>query len=599
MGYHSTAHIGICSVTLVFTRIASTPRGPSQRAAAWRIGDLRDAGFVFMLTSFSSESEIPDCDVCVVGAGPVGIALALACERYGLSVLVLESGREQPDRFAATLNAGHIVNTLHHVTTDMAMCRGLGGTSRWWGGRCVPLDVIDFARRRHLPHSAWPIPHDEIARWYGPAASFFGIGPARFAAAAAPWTEFGDVRCDQLERWTPEINAGRRHRTRLAESSRVTVLLGATVTEVHLAEDCRRVTALTVGDTDRKVRIEPRRVVLACGGLETTRLLLQAQRGRPHLFGGRDGPLGRGYMGHVSGKIANLVLADPASVAIHDFFLDDGAFVRRRFTLKPEAQIRDELLNIAFWADNPPFHMPGHGNGLLSLVWLALAIAPVGRLLVAEGVRVNHVGPRPRRWARHAWNVMRSPLSTVREIVAILHARLLSTPPKPGFLVRSSDGRYALHYMAEQAPKDESRVKLSDLKDPLGLPFLDVDLRYTEADAQSVLRAHDLLDQSLRRSGLGHLEYREPPEARIASILQQAREGYHQIGTTRMGLTPQDSVVDVECRVHGVDNLYVSSSSVFPSSGQANPTFPAVALALRLAAHLAGQSQRSSLGAAA
>lgn len=552
-----------------------------------------------MLMLFSKARDIPDCDVCVVGAGPVGIALALACERHGLSVLVLESGQEQPDRFAAALTAGHAVNAPHHAAAEIAVCRALGGTSRWWGGRCVPLDDVDFAARAHLARAAWPIPYEEIAPWYQAAAAFFGIGPARFTAAAAPWTEFGDARCDQLERWTPDINAGRRHRSQLADSSRVTVLLGATVTALDLTEDDRRVAALTVGDAKSQVRIEPQRVVLACGGLETTRLFLQAQQSKPHLFGGRDGPLGRGYMGHISGKIADLILVDPASVAVHDFFLDDGVFVRRRFTLNATAQIREKLLNIAFWADNPPFHLAGHGNGVLSLVWLALTIPPIGRLLVAEAVRLSHIGPRPRQWTRHVRNVLSSPLSTIREIVAILDARLLSSPRRPGFLVKSRDGRYALHYMAEQAPNDESRLRLVDRKDALGLPFLDIDLRYAETDAHSVLRAHELLDRSLRQAGLGRLEYRDAPEARIASILRQASDGYHQIGTTRMGLTPQDSVVDVDCRVHGVDNLYVSSSSVFPSSGQANPTFAAVALALRLAAQLADETQRSSLGAAA
>jgi choline dehydrogenase-like flavoprotein len=552
-----------------------------------------------MLISFSNTHEVPDCDVCVVGAGPIGIALAIACESRGISVLVLESGREQPDRFAATLTAGHIVDRERHAAISMAMYRGLGGTSRWWGGRCVPLDDVDFAQRPHLPNAGWPIPHQEISRWYEAAARFFGIGSARFTAAPAPLAAFGDVRFDQLERWVPEIDAGRRHRSHLVQSRRVTVMMGATVTELLLAEDGGRVIALTLGDTNRTVRIAPRTVVLACGGLETTRLLLQVQQQRPNLFGGRDGQLGRGYMGHISGKIADLVLCDPAAVSACDFFIDDGVFARRRFTLKPEAQLRDRLLNIAFWIDNPPFHEPGHRNGILSLVWLALAIAPIGRLLVSEGVRVSHVGPGPHRWAGHLWNVMRSPLSTLREIAAILHARLLSKPRRPGFLVRSSNGRYALHYIAEQAATKESRIGLSDRKDALGLPFLEIELRYTETDARSVLRAHELLDRSLRQAGLGHLEYRVPAEARIASILQQARDGYHQIGTTRMGLRPQDSVVDPECRVHGIDNLYVSSSSVFPTSGQANPTFAAVALALRLAAHLADEARSSGLGAAA
>ena len=317
-----------------------------------------------MLTSLARHDIIPECDVCVVGAGPVGLALALACEKSGMSVLVLESGHEQPDRFAAALTAGHGVDTERHAAAGIAICRGLGGTSRWWGGRCVPLDDVDFAQRPHVPNAAWPIPHQDISRWYEAAASFFGIGSARFMVAPASSATFGDVRSDQLERWTPEIDAGRRHRSHLANSRRITVMMGATVTELQLAEDGRRVIGLTLGDIDRTVHIAPRRIVLACGGLETTRLLLRAQQQRPSLFGGHDGPLGRGYMGHASGKIADLVLADPATATTYDFFVDDGVYARRRFTLKPEAQARDRVLNIAFWIDNPPFHQSGHRNGV-------------------------------------------------------------------------------------------------------------------------------------------------------------------------------------------------------------------------------------------
>jgi choline dehydrogenase-like flavoprotein len=552
-----------------------------------------------MLISLSEAAKMPDCDLCIIGAGPVGIALALSCERSGMSVLLIESGREQPDPFATALSAGHVVNAERHAPAEIAVHRGLGGTSRWWGGRCVPLDDVDFADRPGLGCPGWPISHAEIAAWYEAAAAFFGIGPARFTASAGCWSRFGDVRCEQFERWTPENDVGRRHRLRLSNSHLIRILLGATVTELHLSEDDQRVAALTVADARSRFRIEPRRVVIACGGLETTRLLLQAQQHRPQLFGGPNGPLGRGYMGHLSGKIADIVLADPASASIHDFFLDQGVFARRRLTLTSDAQTREQQLNIAFWADNPPFYLPGHGNGILSMAWLALAIPWIGRRLVAEGVRVSHVGPRPYRWARHICNVARAPLPTLRQIGAILHARVLASPRKPGFLIRSRDGRYALHYLAEQAPCDQSRVTLSTRKDALGLPFLVIDLRYGDVDAQSVLRAHNLLDDSLRRAGLGRLEFRDAPQARLTAILRQAKDGFHQIGTTRMASRPQDGVVDADCRVHGIENLYVASSSVFPRSSQANPTFPAVALALRLAAHLADQVQQSKLAAVA
>lgn len=551
-----------------------------------------------MLIAFADTDEFGDCDVCVVGAGPVGIALALECERHGLSVLLLESGREEQDPFAASLTSGHVVDTERHAAPGIVICRGLGGTSRWWGGRCVPLDDIDFANRPFIAQAAWPIPHQEIARWYEAAARFFGIGPARFTTSPAT-SVLEDIRTDQLERWTPDIDAGRRHRTHLANSRLITVVTGATVTALQPSDDGRRIVALTAGDTRKTCRIVPRRTVLACGGLETTRLLLWTQQKRPNLFGGAGGALGRGYMGHTYGKIADIVLTEPAAASEYDFFMDDGAFARRRFTLTADAQLREQLFNIAFWLDNPPFHQAAHRNGTLSLVWMALAFPTIGRRLLSEAVRISHVGPKPHRWGLHLRNVLLSPFTTLRSIAAISHARLLARPRRPGFLIRSSAGHYALHYHAEQAPGAQSRIKLSDRKDALGVPFLDVDLRFSDVDVGSVLRAHELLDESLRKAAYGRLKYRVPLDARLDSIFQQAKDGFHQIGSTRMGHNPGDSVVDPDCRVHGVENLYVASSSVFASSGQANPTFATVALALRLAARLAENAKASKLGVAA
>jgi choline dehydrogenase-like flavoprotein len=539
-----------------------------------------------MLKAFRAQN-ISESDVCVVGAGPVGIAFALACEDQGLSVLVVESGNMRASRFSALLINGHRADPAHHAAPEITMCRGLGGTSRWWGGRCVPFDDADFSVRPYVSEATWPISHDEVARWYTAAASFFGTGHPRFVDPDPVCPNLGDVRFDQLERWTPEVSAAVRHRSRLEDSSRIVVVLGATVTKIELSEDSSTVTALTLADVNNSIRIVPKKVVLACGGLETTRLLLATQQHRPTAFGGR-GWLGRGYMGHLSGKIADIVLSDPGSAAVHDFYLEGGAFVRRRFTLTPKVMAKERLLNIAFWVDNPRFYQPEHRNGVLSLAWLVLAIAPIGRRLASEAVRVKHVGQSPYRWREHLQNLIWSPIATASDILTILHEHFWSSPRKPGFLVKSQGGRYALHYHAEQAPNRSSLVKLGTTRDVLGLPFLEIDLQFTRRDAASVARAHELLDRSLRDSGLGRLEYRELLlEARIQSIMQQASDGFHQMGTTRMAASPGDGVVDPNCRVHGTDNLYIASSSVFPSSGQATPTFVAVALAFRLAAHLA------------
>ncbi len=551
-----------------------------------------------MFATFERLATIRSYDVCVVGAGPVGLAVALHCEAAGLAVLLLESGEANPDAFAASLSAGHRVDPARHAEPDVAICRSLGGTSRWWGGRCVPFDDIDFEERVQAPGTKWPFGPHEVSRFYPAAAEFLGIGSDSFERAPALTPPLEDATLAKLERWTPKIDMGVRHRRHIESSDRLTAVLGATVVNFMLSGDQRQITGLTVAAKDRRLTIPAHDIVLACGGLETPRLLLAVQRRWPEAFGGVDGPLGRGYMGHPSGKIADIVLNDPNSVADHDFFLDDGVYVRRRLQLTAHAQRREGLLNAAFWIDNPPFHAVSHSNGTLSSVWLALAIPVVGRRLVSEGVRLAHVGPKPWRWARHLWNVARTPMPTLSSIIAILHARLIARPRKPGFLIRNRAGRYALHFHSEHARDCQSRVTLIERADALGLPFLDVRLHFSQREADSVVRSHEVLDESLRRAGVGRLEYRHASRGdRADSVLAQAVDGFHQVGTVRMDPSPVAGVVDSDCRVHGIENLWVAGSAVLPSSGQANPTFVAVALAIRLARHLAVRKTAAALAA--
>jgi choline dehydrogenase-like flavoprotein len=550
-----------------------------------------------MFGSFSELPSLANRDVCVVGGGPAGIAVAIACEERGLSVLLLESGKHNVDGFYAGLSTGHDVDLETHAAPHLAICRALGGASKWWGGRCTPLDEIDFAKRA-FAKANWPISYADLATCYDKAAEFLGVAPADFISPVQPWGRLKGVRFEDLERWTPERDISKRHRERLASSKDIVLVAETTVTEIHIPEGARHVSRLTVRSREKSIAISPKCIVLACGGLETTRLLLWMQSKFPKLFGGPDGPLGRYYSGHISGKIATLVLRDPAHFSAHDYFLDSGVFVRRRFTFPSEVQRREQLLNIALYADNPPFYSADHRDGVLSLAWLAMATPIVGRFLASEGVRISHLGPAPYRWFQHLRNAGSQPVATGASIVSILKQRYFSVPRKPGFLLLNARGRYALHYHAEQSPNPQSRVMLSSKFDAFGLPYLSVRLRFSESDAQSVVRAHSMLDTALRQAGLGYLEFGETgAESRVKHVLLQAKDGFHQIGTTRMGFDPQQSVVNTDCRAHDLENLYVASSSVFSSGGQANPTFPTVALGFRLSAYLASQIARERLAA--
>jgi choline dehydrogenase-like flavoprotein len=528
------------------------------------------------------------CDLCIVGSGPVGMALALEFDRLGRDVVVLESGRNRVYPELTKASRATIVDPQRHAPMEIAVCRALGGTSWTWGGRCVPFDEVDFGVRAHVPHSGWPIVHDDVKPWYARAAEYLLCGDDTFYSPPRHLHTLGaDVCVAFLERWSTESRLALVHGRRIDRSKRITLCLNSTVVDLDLGAEGRVVESVLVVGPGGKSRVKAGAVILAGGGVETTRLLLAVQRRWPGHFGGKGGPLGRYYMGHISGKIANIVLNEPAAIEDLDFELDaSGAYVRRRFMLSEATQRTHGLLNTAFFPDNAPFHDPRHRSSVLSAVFLALALPPIGRRLVSEAIRVAHVGPKPHHFGAHVVNVLYGAPAGALDLLKIMRDRLLISPRKPSFIVRNRDGRYALHYHAEQEPNPDSRVVLTDEADRFGLPRVAIDLRFTERDARSVISSHQVLDAALRASVIGRLEYWYPQEQLDDRVMAQASDGFHQVGTTRMGKEPKDSVVDAHLKVHNIANLYVASSSVFPTTGQANSTLLATALAVRLANHL-------------
>jgi choline dehydrogenase-like flavoprotein len=528
------------------------------------------------------------CDICVVGSGPVGMALALEFDRLGRSVVVLESGGNGVDDRLTDDSRAAIVDPKRHAPMELTVCRAFGGTSWTWGGRCVAFDDVDFRTRTFVPNSGWPLRHEEIKPWYSRASEYLRCGNDTFFSAPRHMRELGpDVSGSSLERWSTMPRLGLAHRESIERSERITLCLNSTVVDLDLGESGRAVESVAVRAPNGASRIRARNVILAAGGIETTRLLLALQRRWPGHFGGIDGPLGRYYMGHISGKIASIVLNEPEAIADFDFELDGtGTYVRRRFTLTEAAQVEHRLLNTAFFPDNPPFHDPRHGSSVLSAVFLALAVPPIGRRILPEPIRRFHVGPKPHHFAAHLWNVFVDAPGGARDLMGVTHDKFLSRPRKPGFLLRARDGRYPLHYHAEQEPNRESRIVLTNETDRFGLPRVAIDLRFTKEDAESAIRSHDILNSALRANSVGRLEYWYPLEQTHDSVMSQATDGFHQVGTTKMGREPNTSVVDADLKVHDVANLYVASSSVFPTTGQANSTYLAVSLAVRLAHHL-------------
>jgi choline dehydrogenase-like flavoprotein len=185
---------------------------------------------------------------------------------------------------------------------------------------------------------------------------------------------------------------------------------------------------------------------------------------------------------------------------------------------------------------------------------------------------------------RHVGNIVSQPFRLASFGTNWLRQRTFAERKLPSVVLGSRDNRYELEFHAEQAPNPDSRLTLSTQRDSLGVPRLKIDWRVTELDLVSLEKSYGLLSRELALRGAGRLDFDR--DRLVFKAKRHGIVGGHHIGTTRMSTDPKDGVVDADCRVHGVGNLFVASASVFPTSGQANPTLTLLALTFRLAEHL-------------
>jgi len=538
-----------------------------------------------------------ETDVAIVGAGPIGIATALELAGSGVHVVLIESGLERNDRSAQQLSMfDSRQDDYFHSRSELTVRRQVGGTSALWGGRCVRFDHIDFEDRSITAQAPWPIGYDDVEPYLQRACDWAVCGQAAFNARAIPEIAHrdmigglpdGDVRTTDLERWALPTRFGHEYRTALRNASRLTLWTGLTCTEIVTTAAGDSVEHLVVKTLNgRQGRVVATDYLIATGGLEATRLLLASDRHHPGGLGNAGGHLGRWYMAHVEGRVARVQFT--TDQIMYGYERDnDGVYVRRRFTFDPRLLRESGMPNAAVWLVNPPISDPSHGSGILSGVYLTL-ISPIGRFLLAGAIREAHTktGGSAQVLA-HLRNIVRDAFGSIRFAIAFSYARFLRRGRKaPGFFVQSADHRYLLQYHGEHLPHWESRVELTDERDALGMRRIRTHMHFSDADYQSVRKAIVAIDEHLRRHGVGRVEWLTDDVEGSVRAYMAKRAGFHQAGTTRMSSSPEGGVVDPHLQVHGVRRLYVVSTSVLPTSSQANPTLLGMALGIRLADRL-------------
>ncbi len=510
------------------------------------------------------DASVIECDLAVVGAGAAGIAIAHSMAGSRHQVCLVESGGLEFDPAVQDMYVGDVVG-LPYDKLDIARLRFFGGATNHWAGRSRPLDEIDFETREWVPYSGWPITRAELEPFYLRAQEMCQLGPFEYRAES--WLGPDEVALPLEEealrslvwQYSPPTRFGEAYGAELEAASNVDVLLHANLVEIAANEAGTRVEALQVATLDgRRLTVRAREFVLACGGLENARLLLIANQGDAGGLGEGREHVGRFFMEHPHLAAARALVTEPHLLGFYDYgrraVPRHGHSIVGCLNLSPAEQRRQGVLNCDFnvTADN----VGDTGFAAMRRIWKALRGGNLPDDLAADLRRV---------------------LFDIDDTVAGLLSRLNLRD------YQAETGSFLLWSSAEQAPNPDSRVVLSEQRDALGLPRIALDWRLLELDERSLRVAHQVVAEQLGQAGLGRVQIQDWLSAAADGWAPELIGGHHHMGTTRMADEPTRGVVDRHCRMHGVANLHIAGSSVFPTSGSANPTLTIVALALRLA----------------
>jgi choline dehydrogenase-like flavoprotein len=453
------------------------------------------------------QSGAVDTDVCVIGTGAAGIAIARELDGTGIRVCLLESGHHKP---AAVPDPYYEIISKKATVENHSRRRAFGGTTTVWAGRWRRFDPIDLEARDWVPSSGWPVNYDQLVPFYERAADSVHVRDHHTEDDLPDFMPSKILVPTVFHTLTPEQRRfGTASQRQFERSDNVDVMLGTHCMQlIRAGHSITHVVAKTEAGT---VSIYAKHVILAAGGIENARQLLLSKIGNQH------DQVGRYFMDHPKGGVGVIETYEPIDMSSWKGLTEDAP-IYVGFRLADEVQRQQQTLN--------------------SYVFLAPMFQ---RDLVSRAVR-----------------------------------RLLRPKSCRMLLVRN--------YM-EQIPDPENRVYLGEASDPYGQPRAAVAWQLGEQDRTAVITLHRMLQREVRRAGVGEL---------VSPLLHQNADfstfvdASHHMGTTRMGRSPRNSVVDADCRVHDCDNLFVAGSSVFPTSGYANPTATIVALAIRLADHVKG-----------
>ncbi|MDO3628716.1 FAD-dependent oxidoreductase [Mucilaginibacter sp. BT774] len=487
-------------------------------------------------------------DICIIGAGAAGISVALEFLNTPHKIILLEGGGFEYESQMQDLYRGKTTGQ-RYFPLESARLHYFGGTTGHWAGFCSPLDPIDFEKRDWVPYSGWPIKRADLDPYYARAHKNLDLGPYEYRDSY--WLG-KDPKLDSLPfdhaaifnkmwQFSPPTRFGAKYKDTIVKAPNIHLYTYANVTNIDANEHASAIQQVTVKNFAGKTHIvKAKKFVLACCSIQNARLLLTSDQQAKQGLGNDNDQVGRYFMEHIEIKSAELWLTKPEALKL--YAIDFGK-TKARAELAITAEKQRELKILNGTASFTPLEVARKQPAFIDM------------------------------WTSDTAQTKKN-MSKFDEA-------------EKKALSESKHDSYQLFTRIEQAPNPNSRITLDSETDALGMPRARLHWVLTPLEKRSIREIYKLIGTELGLLDKGRV--------RLMEYLRDENDnnwpeftggGWHHMGTTRMGDNPKQSVVDANCKVHGISNLFVAGAACYATAGAPNPTLTLVALTIRLGDHL-------------
>ncbi len=502
------------------------------------------------------DNSLIEGDICIIGAGAAGIAMALEWMNTPFKIILLEGGGFEYDEQVQNLYAGKTTGQ-HYFPLKSIRLHYFGGTTGHWAGWCSTFDEIDFKKRDWVPHSGWPIGLKDINPFYPRAQKYVELGADEYTVpywrqkdeAMKPFELDENKVWSKMWQFSPPTRFGAKYKDSIVNASNIHLYTYANLVNITANEHVSNIKEVIVKNhAGKRHTVRAKYFILACCSIQNARILLSANAQASKGLGNDHDHVGRYFMEHLEIKTGSLWLADPSEVTL--YMMEFGVTkARAELAISEKMQAEHQIL-----------------NGTSSLFPLDLAINQPAFIEV--------------------WKDNEGAMDTaIKELNSEVKQRELNIPK--GFKA------FQLFTRMEQAPNANSRVTLDAERDSLGMPRANLHWELTSLEKNSLRKINSIIGQEVGRVSMGRVKiYDYLEDEKDESWPSFAGGGWHHMGTTRMSDDPKLGVVDPNCKVHGIDNLFVAGASSYVTAGAVNPTLTLIAMAIRLTDHLKERTKK-------